>query len=638
MTTNTSGSTLSGPSVVPSLPAPKVQGVGSDGIIPATLIAKGLRVELTELWTYPAILGESDYVVFVWAPDGAATYKLPAIELKGPVTLPVYVTIPSNYLQKNEVVQLSYEIHSLFPNSNVYEISANTQLKLDTIAPGANGNLSAPEPIIDPITDSDLQTRPTIDFKVLGDYWGRTSGDTILFWVSGIDAVPTGLPTHKQTFVSDSGEMIVNIPVAEILKLSAYPVLYLFYKVMDASTNTSHQFSFVGQVNRITSLPAPGVPAYDLRGIINRDAARSGVVVSVNYTDFQAGDECVVNMGVASTDRVKITSLPLDVRIEWKMLIANGADTQRNNELPVTYTIFRAGTSLVRGITSSAKLIDEDQRVAGIENPLAPILINRSLDSVTIFGAVSNKPNYLDTTDAGKGVRASFKVFKNPKVGERALLYWPNRPDSVATYTVVQGDVEGMIKDFDNLIPWQDIQNSGTNPNTLVYYQTDNGVNQQQSPNTVVTVSLAPLVRFARPTFPQSVDHPNRFINCYTKPVIWDGVEVLITPAPHVLQAGDKVLLTWQGFRNYPDRNPIPETFEVFTFTWAGTAAQKFVVTNYEKLIRPLSDFSGGSAKYQVLRNNVLIGESAVGYVQIDRKYSGSGNYCGPKGNGPLEK
>ncbi|WP_439862408.1 hypothetical protein [Pseudomonas antarctica] len=638
MTTNTSGSTLIGLSVVPSLPAPKVQGVGSDGVVPATLIAKGLRVELTELWTYPAILGESDYVVFVWAPDGAATYKLPAIELKGPVTLPVYVTIPPNYLQKNEVVQLSYEIHSLFSNSNNYETSANTQLKFDTIAPGANGNLSAPESIIDPITDSDLQTSPTIDFRVLGDYWGRAPGDTILFWVSANNALPTGLPTHKQTFSSDSGEMIVNIPVAEILKLSAHPVLYLFYKVMDASLNTSLQFSFVGKVDRIPSLPAPGVPAYDLRGIINRDAARSGVVVSVNYPDFQAGDQCVVNMGVESTSAVTVTSLPLNVPIEWKTLIANGANIQRNNNLRVTYTISRAGASLASGITSSAKLIDEDQRVAGIENPLAPILINGSLDSVTIFGAVSNKANYLDTTDAGKGVRASFKLFKNPKVGERALLYWPNRSDSVATYTVVKDDVEGMVKDFDTLIPWQDIQNGGTNANTLVYYQTDNGVNQQQSPNTVVSVSLAPLVRFARPTFPQSFNHPRRFLNCDTKPVIWDGVEVLIDPAPHVLQAGDKVLLTWQGFRNYPDRNPIPETFEVLTFTWAGTAAQKFVVTNYEKLIRPLNDFSGGSAKYQVLRNNVMIGESVVGYVQIDRKYPGSGNYCGPKGNGPLEK
>ena len=641
MTTNTSGSTPIGVSAVPTLPAPEVEGVGPDGVVPAPLIATGLTIWLRQLWPNSAELGDIDYVVFVWAPKGAAPYKLPPIPLHGPISLPRTVDIPASYLQKNEVVDLSYEVHPLTPDSLVYEYSSTTTLTFDTIAPGANGDLSAPESVLDPITDADLTALPTIDFRVLGDYWGRAPGDTVLFWISALNAVPTGLPIHKQTFTSGSGEMIVNVSVAEIIKLAASPKLYLFYKVMDKSLNTSHQFSLVGQVELLavpppTGLSAPDVPAYTARGLINREAARGTVVVRVNYNGFMTGDRCAVTWGKLTLPEVTVTSLPLSVPLDWRALIANGADTQRNSNLRVTYTIFRSGAT--SGVTSPPTLIDEDQRVAAIENPLAPALVNRSLDTVSIFGAVSNKANYLDSKDSNQGVRASFKLFKNPKVGERALLFWPGRTAPVTTYTVKPGDVEGMVKDFDFPIPWQAILDAGSNANTFIYWVSDNGVNQQQSPNTTVIVNLVPLIRFPRPTFPESLQHPNRFLNCSTKPEIWTGIQVLINPAPQVLQAGDTLLVTWQGFKNYPDRNPIPETFEVFTVVWAGAATQTFVVTNYEKLIRPLNDFSGGAAKYQVLRNNVVIGDSAVAYVQIDRKYSGSGFFCGPGGIGPQEK
>ncbi|MGK9527463.1 hypothetical protein O6482_25355, partial [Salmonella enterica subsp. enterica] len=87
--------------------------------------------------------------------------------------------------------------------------------------------------------------------------------------------------------------------------------------------------------------------------------------------------------------------------------------------------------------------------------------------------------NRLDSRDANKPVRASFALFDNPLVGERALLYWPGQAAPVATYLIKAGDVGGRVVDFDNLIPWSVVQAGGSNATTLVNYQTDNGVNQQ---------------------------------------------------------------------------------------------------------------------------------------------------------------
>ena len=97
-------------------------------------------------------------------------------------------------------------------------------------------------------------------------------------------------------------------------------------------------------------------------------------------------------------------------------------------------------------------------------------------------------------------------------------------------------------------------------------------------------------------------------------------------------------MLTWQGYLNYPDRNPLPATADTFEYVWAaGDTTHEFIIKPYETLIRPLSDYAGGAARYSVLRNGIVLGASATAYVPIDRKYS-TGNYCGPNGVGPGEK
>ncbi|OPA84982.1 hypothetical protein BFW87_28025 [Pseudomonas fluorescens] len=618
-----------------------VEGVPASGVVPAPLIAKGLNVFITKLWSNSAGLGSSDFIVFVWAPDGAAPYKLPPIELEGPVDITKPVVIPPHFLQKNEMVNLSYEVHPDFPDSQSYEYSLSTRLKFDTLAPGANGDLSAPESVLDPITSLDLATRSTIDFRVLGDYWGRDKGDTVLFWASSSNTLPTGVPIHTQTFASDVGEMIVNVPVAEISRLSASPVLYLFYKVMDESLNTSHQFSLVGKVNvladRPTGLLAPDIPAQTKYGLIHRAAAREGVFLTINYTNYKPRDQCVYHWGKYTSPVFTVPSVPFRVDVSWLVLIFNGADSVRLDNVPVTYTVFRENDPISSGITSPSTLINENQIAPGIENPKAPALVNELFGLVDIFGAVSNKANEIDSTDVNKNLRASFKLHKNPKVGEVVSLILSSGPSVVTTYRVKLGDAEGTVVDFDSPITWLAFMGGGTTPSTSAHYVIDNGVNQHQSPDRTLIVNLVPPARIPRVIFVDTAQHPNRMYTCATRPELWKGINLLFDPRPYIPPVGATIKMKWQGYKNYPDRNLLPGVFREFNFAWQGAPTQNFVVTDYNILIRPLNNFSGVMVTYQVIHNGSVVAESIPGYAQLDRKYPGSGNFCGPSGIGPGE-
>ncbi|NVZ71276.1 hypothetical protein HX791_19140 [Pseudomonas costantinii] len=602
---------------------------------------------MTTPWQFLPQVGENDWITFTWQVLGSVPFELDPIELPGPIAAGVFpysVFIPQAYFLNNAVVNLSYRINNLDKDSLVFETSAVTTITIDRAAPGAGGILDAARFLDDPITEFILSSNPTVGIEVPGSYLDRKAGDTVLGYLSSTNSPPTRPENHKQTFTAITGPMIVNVPVAEIRKFSGFPILYFFYRIQDRAGNISPQYSLVTSTRLVLTAPVanlstPEVPAFDSDLLINREDARRIVSVRVrNYDNRMPGDQCVVQWAGVDLAPVPVTTLPQSFNVDWPTLIANGSDRQRINNVTVRYFILRAGDP-GPGTSSPLKLVDVDNTVAGQENPQAPALLNRQLSLVNLFGAVSNTRNRLDSSDANQPVRASFTLFDNPKPGERASLFWPGQLAAVATYTVKAGDVGGMVVDFDNRIAWSVIQAGGSNANTLVNYQTDNGVNQQLSPDQTVFVSLAPLINFTRPTFPQSLQHPNKFLACSTQPSIWLGISVLVNPAPNTLMPGDVVVLTWQGFLNYPDRNPIPSTAQTFNYLWGSAdATHTFLVADYENLIRPLSDYAGGSARYSVFRNGILIGTSAIGYVQIDRKYAGSGNYCGPNGIGPKEK
>ncbi|WP_421556106.1 hypothetical protein [Pseudomonas kitaguniensis] len=634
-------------SAAPTLPAPQIEDALPDGLIPIQFLFADLAVNLMEPWKQLPGVGESDWVTFTWQVKGSVAFDLEPIELRGPITadkFPLEVKIPQSYFQNNAVVNLSYRVNNLFQDSEVFERSLTTTIIIDRVAPGGGQVLKAAKFLLDPVTEFDLSSNTTIGVEVPGDYLDRKVGDTILGYLSAKDALPTRPAFPVQAFAAISGPMRVNIPVAEIRKFAGSPTLYFFYRIRDRAGNVSPQYSLVASTQLLLNAPPanlsiPEVPAYDSDLLVNREDARNIVSVRVRqYDNPLPGDQCVVEWDGIKLAAVPVNALPRTVPVAWTVLIAKGANLRRIIDLPVRYFILRAGDTLGPGVGSPVKRVTVDMTIAGQENPQAPALLNRQLALVNIHGAISPVPNRLDNRDANQPVRASFTLFDNPVLGERALLFWPGQAAPVATYRVKAGDVAGDVVDFDNAIAWAVIQAGGSNATTLVNYQTDNGVNQQLSPDQIVFVSLVPPVNYVRPSFPQTLQHPNKFLNCKTQPPIWQGIEVAVNPAPNTLRAGDVVVLTWQGYLNYPDRNPIASTAQTFSYTWgAADAIHSFWVDDYENLIRPLSDFAGGSARYSVSRNGIPLGASAVAYVQIDRKFS-TGNYCGPNGIGPEHK
>lgn len=643
-----------GISATPTLAPIKLVGVLPDGLVPLALSFKDIPVIIETPWMFRAQENETDWLYIDWDVEGSQPYSIGPIALPGPLTEADFpydkVSIPAEYFQNSNVVKVSYRVHPLESDNPSFEYSPAFTITIDRNAPGGGQELAAATFVNDPITEFDLSNNQTLDIIIPGNYLDRKTLDTAIGLLNETESLVLRPANHRQTFAAISGPMIVQMPVAEIRKFAAFSVLYFSYRLQDRFGNLSNHSLVASTRLRLNALPAnlspPEVPAYESDLLINREDARRIVSVRVRqYDNLLPGDQCVVEWDGIKLPATTVSRLPHSVVVDWSVLIAKGANLHRIIDLPVRYFILRAGDTVGPGVRSPLKLVTVDGTIAGQENPQAPALLNRQLALVNIYGEVSKTPNHLDSRDANKPVRASFVLFDNPLPGERALLYWPGQTAPVATYLVKAGDVGGRVVDFDNLIPWSVVQAGGSNATTLVHYHTDNGVNQQLSPDQTVFVSLAPPINYPRPSFPQSLQHPKRFLNCDTKPPIWQGVEVLIDPSPQVLQPNHDIVLSWQGFRNYPDLNPIPATAETFKFKW-GTGPDgkpntvyRFRMTEaeYEALIRPLSDFAGGSALYSVFQNNILIGTSEIAYVQIDRKFS-TGKYCGPNGIGPGEK
>ncbi len=630
-------------SQVPTLPALEIAHALPDGLIPLQFLYSDLPVKLMEPWLQLPGEGESDFVFFCWHVDGSVAFELEPIELRGPITrdqFPLEIKIPQSYFQNNAVVKLSYRVVNLFADSEVHERSLVKTIIIDRVAPGGGEILKAGRFLLDPITEVDSSSQLSTAVEVPGDYLDRKAGDTLLGYLSDRDTPPTRPAFSEQAYAATHGPMLFTIPMAEIRKFAGSPKVYFIYRIRDRAGNVSTQYSLVASTHlQLNAPPAnlsiPEVPAYESDLLVNREDARNIVSVRVRqYDNRLSGDQCVIEWDGIKLPAVPVDTLPHTVPVAWSVLIAKGANLRRIIDLPVRYYILRAGDKLGLGVGSPVKRVTVDMTIAGQENPQAPALLNRQLALVNIHGAASKIPNRLDIADANQPVRASLILFDNPVPGEQALLFWPGQAAPVATYRVKAGDVGGTVVFFDNDVAWSVIQAGGSNSSTLVNYQTDNGVNQQSSLDQTVFVNLTPAINYVKASFPQSLQHINKQLNCQTKPPIWQGIEVLVNPAPNALRAGDEMVCTWKGYLNYPTTNPIASTVYVFRYIWGvADVVHSFWVDDYENLIRPLRHFAGATAQYSVFRKGILLGTSALAYVQIDRRYNTS-NYCGPNGIG----
>ncbi|MBI6657041.1 MULTISPECIES: hypothetical protein [Pseudomonas] len=611
-----------------------------NGLIPTEFLYHPIKIELQQIWRFPAQYGETDNVHFSIKPHTPEpAYPLPPIPLLGPVTeddFPVELSIGGNWLKISGSYDLSYYVDG---PGGIEHSPHVTTFTLDWMPPGGMAPLMPPM-FIDPevanngITEAYISEHEFVELRI-PTYLDRQAFDDGLIFLLETEESNPFLAAYTHTFVSTTEALIVPVPSGLFRQLPNGP-RFLRYGLRDRAGNQQSNYSGATPVYiNLQALPSglqpPEVLAYDYDGLIDRADARSGVNVRFGaYFDWNPTDEVAVSWNGILLAREPVDGFPKVVPVSWSVLIQNG---YLQTQVPVRYFIYRAGVATA--VPSPVRRVDADFRVFGVDHDQAPAEYNRHLAKVEIRGAVSDTANHLDFSDSDQCVTATVALPEGPAVGKWLDLYWGDREDPVASYTVKSDDKPGQLVTFTG-VPWEIVAETPNNPAFPVSYRTSNGVNEQLAPNQFVNINIVPPVRFPRPEFAHA--STTGWLNCQTDPPIWEGVHVHVNKHA-AIAVGDELRLKWQGTWGFAGDRPIAETSEVFKEDWLDVDESQgyhvFVVP-YIPYVQPMKNEAGAYAEFTVWRNGTRIGSSSIRYVKIDRRYSTSDPvFCGPNGNGP---
>lgn len=618
-----------------------------DGLIPTKYLYDPIEVQLTQIWAFPADTGEVDYVHFSIKPHTPESpYPLPPIPLPGPLTqekdFPVSLFIKGNWLNISGSYDISYYIDG---PGGIEHSPYTTTFTIDRIAPGGNQPLG-PGEFVDPdvrtygITEEYLSDPDhlTVDFKI-PSYLDRKAFDAVLIFLLNDESANPYEAAYEHTFPSAVSDLVVPIPGDKFRTLLNGPRI-VRYTLRDRAGNQRVDASgptpvYINLKPSPSGLKPPRVLAFDFDGLIDRKDARAGVTVRFEaYFDWDPTDEVVTLWNGIPLSREPVEGFPKIVSISWPVLIQKGYVQTR---MPVQYEIYRAGKP--DGVLSPIQHVDCDFRVAGQDHDQAPAEYNRHLERVEIRGQGSNTPNHLDIRDADQPVTASVLLFDGPHAGEQMFLYWGDREDPIASYTVQPTDFAGRRVTF-SPIAWSVVEQTPNNPAFPVRYRTSNGVNEQLAPDQAVNINVTAPVNFPQAEFV----HVNSFgwLNCQTVPPLWDGVHVRVFKHA-AIEINDEIRMHWQGTSGFAGSGPIKETEGLFSQSWNGDDERlgyhDFVV-DYRPYVEPIKnptgEGAGAYAEFTVWRLGMRVGTSRIRYVKIDRLFAHTPPiYCGPNGNGP---
>jgi hypothetical protein len=612
-----------------------------EGYIPHDHIDTDLVVVIPELWDDAAQAGEFNIVEIVWIRSGGEGIAPFKERWDGPITkpFPFPITVPRDYLENDGTVRLAYRITD---ETGMGTTSDFRTLVLDRTPP--NNNVTPPNPAfpVGIINEDYLAGHTTVDL-VLAPYLGRRPYDRVYYYLSDQSPPPDSAPTGYVEFPLENSPLVLPIH-GELFRLYPNGTQYVHVRLQDRSGNRgprSDQSPIEVQLAEKPSGLQPLVIPAMASGLINRHDARIGVVAKVQYDHWHPGDLVTIRWGNTLLAAQEVTEVPFSADIAWSTLIAAGLGLAQSY---ATYTITRYGSGTPTP-PSPPTLIRWDFRVAGQDHHNAPALLNLNLPRVTVFGEGSKTENYIDLRDKDQRIYASVLLYHQPRTGEVLELFWgdfPNMDNPVAKYTVdtSKGDAEGVRVVFSD-IPWQVIIDAGNHEKLPVYYSTFNGVNEQLSYFTDVTVDVvAPLVL-------QRVEYPsanlNGFINCDSEPAMWNNIPIRILPEA-AFREDDDLVVEWQGYEEFAGGGkPITSTADTLTHRLTKEDVEKgytFKQSNYDDKIKPIkspdphSQGSSVSVIYTLWRKTKVIGSSRLRYVKIDRKRAGN-IYCGPDGDGP---
>lgn len=607
-----------------------------EGLLPTGTQNQDLEAFIEKRWAvYAYDPNMSDKIELYWALSINKQNATPiwSIELPGPIEesiFPYPLFVPKNLLQADGRHELWYVITSsfiAFPTPSFHKI-----VTIDTTAPSYEKQLESllyPSDLVGTvITEAYLATHlDTVELTLpLPLYTGVADGDVIsLYWS---DVYPPTGPAVLEKTVLDAEIIAQDIRLdlsGDTIRAPAKNgIFYALYKVRDRAGNETLTFSKPATATVSLDplpgiLPAPTVPLHDTDGLLHRADARSGINVQVVFFDHALPTDEVVFTWDGTRLASKFAIFPVSADVPWAVLTANGMGPGR---IAVGYEVIRGGWSQ----SSPSAPINIDFSIAGQDHPNAPALLNPLLTLSEIKGQ-SGIPNELIPSDRNAPVIPSVDLYQTPVAGQVLELYWGAWPVFAAVYTVQPGDMAGQRVQFSE-VPWSIIDSAPNNAALPVYYTTSNAVNQQQSPNTYVKVMVVTIDDLPEPDFPDADIWG--YINCDDNP--WDGIRNEITFINNRFDAGDVITLFWQGYRNFNDTDPIPETYGEFEYEIKTTDITRgsaiITVLPYSPHIEPIIEGAGG-AHYTLTKKDGQFGTSPTGIVKIIRLRA-DGTLCEP--------
>ncbi|MFP3493139.1 hypothetical protein SB759_02855 [Pseudomonas sp. SIMBA_059] len=554
-----------------------------------------------------------------------------------PADFPYSLYVPADYMRELDAVVQVY--FTIVDETGFVTPSAPYTLTIDNNPPkfaGADDTAQFVDPDIamTGITQAVLAANPFIEFLV-PDYIGRDGRDQVGYYLDhNVPPVPS-IQKGRQTFVFIDEPLVLRIPADDFRTLKNGPN-HLQYRLYDRAGNFSgYSAPLTFQVALIaipSNLSPPQVrpPAYD-DSLIVREDARATVAAGIptQYDDFAPGDSVVLIWdGRQILPPQPITVFPSWVNIPWNILRPVGGLIRE--QVQVSYEIHRAG---IAPVPSPANFFWVDLTIAGQDHANAPARLNQTLPVVDVFGLGSGLHNELDVRDESLGAQVWVQLYVGPVAGERLTLHW-GTVGAVAHYDVQPGDVFNQPVRFLPDVPGSVITSGGNHPQLPVFYTTSNGVNEQDSPSTLVNVHIDPLIVLSAPIIQHTLHGGAQYLTCDSRPPICEGV---IWQVPHdpSFQLNDVIEFNWEGYTSNNGSGPsTPGTDFSATVPLSSPAdvanGVRITVLPWDTKIEPMRNYASAFARYRLLRGGVPIGSSIPRLLRIDRVFAGSGKVCNP--------